>query len=338
MSSNPLSKYPLLTEMRQEVEKQLRQTIRTEFPDGVIGLRRMQEYHFGWTDSASSGKRLRPLFLLLACHTVGGDWHQALPAAAAVELIHNFSLIHDDIQDGSETRHSRPTLWTQVGVAQAINAGDAMFTVGLKKIWELEPAFSLELVRRCSAILQQTCLSLTRGQFLDISFEEQNTVSEEDYLTMITGKTTSLIAACMQIGALLGSDSPQTAVEYTRYGANLGLAFQIVDDYLGIWGQPEVTGKSAATDLISRKKSYPVILGLSEVEEFRRIWMAEEDLTVHAELLARILDTAGIRQRTIDKADEFTRQAREALALAVPVGDGLSMMQELTAWLLTREV
>jgi geranylgeranyl diphosphate synthase, type I len=338
MPTNPLTRYPILTEMRQEVEKQLRQTVRSDFPEGVIGLRRMMEYHFGWTDASSSGKRLRPLFLLLACHTVGGNWRQALPAAAAVELIHNFSLIHDDIQDGSETRHNRPTLWTQVGVAQAINAGDAMFTAGLKKIWELEPAYPLELVRRCSAILQQTCLSLTRGQYLDISFEDQEAVSEEEYLTMITGKTTALIAACMQMGALLGTDNAQTAVEYTRYGTNLGLAFQIVDDYLGIWGKPEVTGKSAATDLISRKKSLPVVIGLAEVDEFRRIWMENEDLSAHADELARILDGAGIKDRTIAKADEFTRQAREALALAVPAGAGLTMMEDLTDWLLTRDV
>jgi geranylgeranyl diphosphate synthase, type I len=338
MSQNPLTDYPILAEMRQEIEKQLRQTIRSDFPESVAGLRHMMEYHFGWLDGSASGKRLRPLFLLLACHTVGGDWRQALPAAAAVELIHNFSLIHDDIQDGSETRHNRPTLWTQVGVAQAINAGDAMFTAGLKKIWELETIYPVELVRRCSAILQQTCLSLTRGQFLDISFEDQETVTEEEYLTMITGKTTSLIAACLQIGALLGTNDLRTAVEYTRYGTNLGLAFQIVDDFLGIWGKPEVTGKSAATDLISRKKSYPVVLGLTEVEEFRLIWQDEPDLTDRSDDLARILDEAGIKSRTIEKADEFTRQAREALALALPPGESLTMMETLTSWLLTRDV
>ncbi len=130
----PFEKYPLLFEMRTLVEKDLRSTIMADFPPSVLPLREMIEYHMGWMDSENTGKRLRPLFVLLATHASGGNWQHAIPAASAVELIHNFSLIHDDIQDQSTLRHGNPTLWTRVGIAQAINAGDALYTTGLKKI------------------------------------------------------------------------------------------------------------------------------------------------------------------------------------------------------------
>lgn len=331
-------KYPILAEMRLEVEKEMQTVLRSEFPDSVQGLRSMLEYHLGWKDGNSPGKRMRPLFLLVACHAAGGEWHKALPAAVAVEFIHNFSLIHDDIEDHSLTRHLRSTLWAQVGVPQAINAGDALLLAGNKKIWELESDYPLALVQRCSLILEQATLNLTRGQFLDISFESRDLITREEYFQMIQGKTTALISACTQIGAMLGQYSPQTEMAFTQYGTNLGLAYQIIDDYLGIWGKEETTGKSTATDIIHRKKSFPVVLGLTLVEQFRSVWESQSEMEPVADQLASILVEHGIQQATIEQANEFTRKAKLALQDGCQHSEAYPLMSDLTSWLLTRNM
>lgn len=337
-TSSPFHTYPMILEMRSAVESDLRNTIRSDFPEKIAGLRKMLEYHMGWLDGEHSGKRLRPLFILLAAYAAGGDWHKAIPAASAVELIHNFSLIHDDIQDKSEFRHNRPTLWTTVGVPQAINAGDAMFTTGLKKIWELEKHYPLETAKRCSSILQQTCLRLTIGQYLDIDFENRLEVEMNEYLEMINGKTTSLITACMQIGAILGSPDPQIELNFSQYGHNLGMAFQIVDDYLGIWGSEDMIGKSAATDLMNRKKSYPVIIGLSSIVAFRNEWRKPEITEDDATRLAGLLEKHGVKKETMELAKKYSQQAIDSLKLACAQTEALDLMENLTRWLAFRDV
>ncbi len=195
------SQFPILAEMRTQIEADLRSTITNSFHGQTPELQQMLEYHLGWGDQPVTGKRLRPIFVLLAALASGGDWRTAIPAASAVELIHNFSLIHDDIQDQSELRHHRPTLWKRVGVAQAINAGDALYTIGLLKIWELESSYPVQTVAECAKLLQNTCLQLTQGQYLDISFEQASEVTEAAYFQMILGKTTSLLQTCMAAGS-----------------------------------------------------------------------------------------------------------------------------------------
>jgi geranylgeranyl diphosphate synthase, type I len=327
--------HPLILEMRVEIEKFLHKAIISEFPDKIAPLRKMLEYHLGWDSPEPGGKRLRPLLLLLSCHSAGGNWHIALPAAAAVELIHNFSLIHDDIQDHSLIRHHAPTLWTKVGVAQAINAGDAMFAAGLKQIWQLEPDFPLETIKRCNLILEQTCLSLTNGQYLDIDFENRDTVSVQEYLEMVSGKTTSLITACMQIGAILGSTDPQATLNFANIGTNLGMAFQLVDDYLGVWGETETTGKSNLSDLISHKKSFPIILGMG-LEGFTSLWSRKTITEDTARLLVKVLEQAGIKEKTSAQADEFTHQAIESIHQACKDPADAKLLEEITRWLLRR--
>jgi geranylgeranyl diphosphate synthase, type I len=333
---SPIQSNPLLVEMRKAVEADLRQTIRVEFGELYTPMREMLEYHMGWQANEGAGKRLRPLFVLLAARSAGGDWQKAVPAAVAVELIHNFSLIHDDIQDQSELRHHRPTLWTKVGVPQAINAGDAMFTIGLKKIWELEKDFPPETTAKCSLLLMQTCLALTRGQYLDIDFEKRATVQADDYLEMIAGKTTSLIAASLQIGAILGSSDPQVELVFAEYGRNLGMAFQIVDDYLGIWGTADITGKSASSDLICRKKSYPILLGLAEDPKFKVLWSKDPVTEEAAHSLAALLADSGIQAETIAKADEYTQNAIRTLHKVCPNPNNRELLETLTISLLNR--
>jgi len=210
----------------------------------------MMLYHLGWVDESfsprpqKSGKRLRPLLCLLCCEACGGDWHQALPAAATVELIHNFSLIHDDIEDGSPERRHRPTVWSLWGQPQAINTGDGLFAISRLALQRLlERGICSEKTVVSFRIVDETCLALTEGQYLDLSFENRDDVGVEMYMQMVGKKTASLIACATQLGSLLGTHDQDTVERYRQFGHQLGLAFQIVDDILGIWGEKEATGK-----------------------------------------------------------------------------------------------
>lgn len=230
----------------------------------------MMHYHMGWVDESfqpgafATGKRIRPLLCLMACEAVGGDPATALPAAAAVEILHNFSLIHDDIEDGDETRRHRPTLWTIWGVPQAINAGDGMFALAFAALLGSKQTGVTD--DRVLATLERftaCCTALTEGQHLDMWFEERARVEVADYLRMIDGKTASLLATSLSIGALIGGATARADDALYRFGRHLGLAFQIQDDILGIWGDPAVTGKAAGNDILRRKKSLPLLYALS---------------------------------------------------------------------------
>ena len=252
------------------VEDYMRRVLIDASP-AVAGMYAMLRYHMGWEDQegrpeiASQGKRVRPLVTLMACQAAGGEPNQALPAAAAVELLHNFSLIHDDIEDDSPTRRHRPTLWTWAGLPQALNAGDAMFTLARLALLGLsETGVPAERVLRAVHIFDQACLRLTEGQFLDIRFETLSQVLLDDYQAMIAGKTAALLAASAQLGAATATDDEALTAHFWRFGHALGLSFQIQDDILGIWGDEAMTGKSAASDILTRKKTLPVLYALSQ--------------------------------------------------------------------------
>lgn len=230
----------------------------------------MMRYHLGWADEhfhlkpAPSGKRLRPILCLLSCAELGGDPSQALPAAAAIELIHNFSLIHDDIEDGDELRHHRPTVWKVWGVPLGINAGDGMFTLAFAAVQRLtERGLNSKATLAVLKHFTQTCLTLTEGQYLDISFEQRPVISVDEYMHMIQGKTAALIGASVAIGARIADASTRQQTDMLQFGQAMGLAFQIQDDILGIWGDPAITGKPVGNDILNRKKSLPLIHALN---------------------------------------------------------------------------
>jgi geranylgeranyl diphosphate synthase, type I len=311
----------LLPAVETELELSLSDVRRIE----LEGLYQMFAYHLGWEGEGAGpearGKRIRPLLLLLTTSAAGGNWENALPAAAAVELIHNFSLIHDDIEDNSPTRRGRPTVWQKWGIAQAINAGDAMFTLAHLSILRMGETSPASTVMQAAAILQRTCLHLTEGQFLDISYEARGDLTLDAYWSMVSGKTAALLSACTELGALAAQASPERQASFREFGHSLGLAFQAKDDLLGIWGDSALTGKSAQSDLLSGKKSLPVLHGLGQQGKFASRWKARRIGEKDVASLAELLKAEGAFDYTQQAVDRLTNQAIQALESAAPEGD-----------------
>ncbi|MEZ0395170.1 MAG: polyprenyl synthetase family protein [Anaerolineales bacterium] len=301
----------------------------------------MLTYHLGWSGEGAgpeaTGKRIRPLLVLLTCQASGGNWLHAVPAAAAVELIHNFSLVHDDIQDNSDLRRGRPTVWKRWGMPQAINAGDGLFALAHLALTALEGTFPPETLLKIFRRLDETCLDLTRGQFLDIAYESRTDLNLEAYWPMIAGKTAALLAACCEIGALLGGADEAVQASYKSFGNYLGLAFQVQDDYLGIWGDSALTGKSAESDLVTGKKSFPVLAGLAKGGDFARRWAEGPIRPEEVPALAERLAAEGIKLLTQETADQMTDLALAALRTADPQGEAGEALFELTRQLLGRQ-
>ncbi len=236
------------------------------------------EYHLGWVDtsfttvSSNPGKLLRPTLLLLA-YEAAGAWGlptstaaylgRALPAAAAVELTHNFTLIHDDIEDGDAERRHRSTLWKLWGIPQAINTGDGLFALARLTLWGvLEEGVEGTIAARLGAVLDHACLVLAEGQYLDISFEERQDIAVAAYVDMISRKTAALMACAAEMGAMLGTSNDETIKRLRSFGYAMGVAFQVRDDLLGVWASTEELGKTPAGDVYRRKKSLPYLHAL----------------------------------------------------------------------------
>jgi geranylgeranyl diphosphate synthase, type I len=333
---------PLLSHIELELQKQIS---RLDNPR-TKAFHEMLTYHMGWTGEGAgpeaTGKRIRPLMVLLTClassGTEGGSttWQSALPAAAAVELVHNFSLVHDDIQDHSEKRRGRPTTWVKWGAPMAINAGDALFVLSNQAIIDLKENYPAEVVVKAAEILHDICLELTRGQFLDMSYEERTDLGVDDYWPMVAGKTAALLSACCHIGALLGGADESLHEAYRSFGHYLGLAFQVQDDILGIWGDEALTGKSAASDLMEGKKSLPVMAGLSANGRFAARWKQGPIQSAEVQELARVLASEGGYEKANDAAKQMTDLALMSLREADPQGEAGEALFELADKLLKR--
>lgn len=326
--------------MLEDLEEDLRQAVAVLGAGPHAAMAEMIAYHLGWAGDKplSKGKRLRPLLTLLASSAAGGDWHKALPAASAVELIHNFSLIHDDIQDNSAERRGRPTVWKIWGIPQAINTGDALLILSHLSLPRLIPlgapsATAFEVQRR----LDDACLHLTQGQHLDLAFETRSSVNVAEYLEMIEGKTGALIAAATASGAILASADGPTVDAYSRYGRRLGLAFQIQDDILGTWGSPEVTGKPNGDDLRARKKTLPVVYGLQNSPKFVELWGSARGDDEAVRQMKEALESVAADDHARRLAAEHTEHAIAELKRAKATGDSGRELRELTLRLLDRD-
>lgn len=252
----------------------------------------MARFHLGWVEPNGTptdpnvrqtvqGKRFRPQLAFLSCAAVGGSPELAAPLAAAIELLHNFTLIHDDIQDRSPNRRHRATVWRIWGDAQAINAGDALFALAQRTLLRIDPGQvpASTLIRLLDEFNRMT-IEIVRGQVLDLEFEGSTTVSPDDYLRMIGGKTAAIVRYAAWAGALVGGAPEETADQFGEFGNALGLGFQLRDDVLGIWGSNDDTGKDQADDIRRRKKSLPILMLFDrlygeEAEALRRRYTAD---------------------------------------------------------------
>ena len=327
--------YDDLAPHRQAIEADLRD-LAQRFEDNphYREMAAMIAHHLGWPEqpSQSGGKRVRPLIALLCCQAVGGDWRQALPVASSVELIHNFSLVHDDIQDESDTRRGRPTIWRRWGIAQAINTGDAIFVLARLACHRLQArGLAAETILSIHQMLDEACLRLTMGQHLDLWFEDQDQVSQAAYFEMIEGKTASLLAASAAAGALIAQVDAGRVDAIFQFGLNLGLAFQIMDDLLGIWGAPESTGKPAGDDLLAHKKSLPVILGLERSATFRELWQpSHPDEMILKKMMQELVgvNAQTDAQNAAEKHTQMAVDALESACEATPARDHLLFLTE----------
>jgi geranylgeranyl diphosphate synthase type I len=277
-------------------------------------------YHFGWQDedgnetAGDSGKLLRPALVLVSAECVGADPAAAVAAAAAVEFVHNFSLLHDDVMDGDVTRRHRPTAWAVFGAGAAILAGDALLTLALETLAEAPQAMR---------VLSAAVNALVDGQIADVAFETRTDVELAECLRMAQAKTGALLGASCALGAMSGGGTAEQIERLTSFGRNLGLAFQHVDDLLGIWGDTAATGKPIYSDLHNRKKSLPVVAALTSGtaagEELTVLYEQEGDLT-DAELVraAELIDISGAREWSQTHADELLERALNDLVSANP--------------------
>lgn len=303
----------------------------------TVGVYEQCRYHLGLDGSTGvSGKRMRPLLGLLAYASITGDHRAALPGAAAVELGHNFSLVHDDIEDGDSERRHRPTLWSLHGIPQAINTGDMLFSlsrVALHRLTDL--GFSDHKVLRLMRLYDETCVALCEGQYIDIATSEADSVmSVELYFDMIGRKTAALIAASIEAGALLATDDEEVITHYRNFGWDLGLAFQLNDDLLGIWGEERATGKEP-TDVARRKKTLPVIYALehaSGADRARLVELYRDHVATGASVpeIIEILERSGAHEYTREQARLHRDRALAELdAAGVVLPEARARLQEI---------
>ena len=323
----------MFSRYRDDIENELGATVSlTATTAEVRGLYSMLRYHMGWADahgntvisSSSQGKALRPTLCLFACEALGGGWSRGLPAAAALELIHNFSLIHDDIQDGDVERRHQPTVWSVWGQPQALVAGNAMRSLAdLAALRLTQCGVSPEKAVGASLLLTNGYLEMTMGQCADLAFEGRLDISIDDYLRMVSWKTGALIRCGMEMGALIASNDPHEVRAFSRCGSRLGRAFQIRDDLLGIWGDEGATGKSVGNDIRRKKKSFPVVYALGAAPDPAREKLKE---AYSRETLDDdcVLDVLGVLD-DLNVIDYAERLAREQAELALKEVDSVSM-------------
>lgn len=309
----------------------------------------MMRYHLGWEDArgqpeaAPQGKRIRPLLVLISALAAGGDPSLALPTAASVELLHNFSLIHDDIEDTSDTRRHRPCLWTWAGVPQAINVGDGMFALARLALHGLtQQGVPASRALWAMQVFDQTSLHLTEGQFMDMDFEARKQVSLDSYQQMIAGKTAALLAASAQLGAIVVGAEEGIVASFRQFGHELGIGFQIQDDILGIWGNTQRTGKSVSTDLLTRKKTLPVLFALEQTgevaEALRAIYAREHPPALDdIPIMVQHLDALGARAFAEEAAAAHIDAALAMLAEVDGNEDGLNLFREVAHLLVGRQ-
>ncbi len=307
-------------------------------------LRRVVEYHWGWIDErgepavSGGGKLLRPTLALLSAEAVGEPAQRAVAAAVALELVHDFTLLHDDVMDEDRERRRRPTAWAVFGVGPALCAGDALVLLAQRVLLEDSSPARFDALRA----LGEATATVIAGQALDLSFEGRVDVGVEQYVRMASMKTGALLGCAAALGALLVAGPEPAVSALSEFGRSLGLAFQAVDDWLGIWGDPARVGKPAASDLRQRKASLPIVVAAAcdsaAGGELRLLLRGREPLDEAA--IARgveCLDATGAEKATLELAQRELDHALSCLARAPLASGAREALRELALFVVDRE-
>ncbi|HHE47695.1 MAG TPA: polyprenyl synthetase family protein [Candidatus Acetothermia bacterium] len=325
----------ILTRYRDEIVAALERALAQDGP-----LTRLLRYPLGLEEPDGTpgpgigGKLLRPSLVCFSCEALEGDVSAALPLACALELVHNFSLVHDDIQDGDELRRGRPTVWKAFGTAQAINSGDGLLVLALKTAIGAQGALSPKAVLTALEALSSATFRMIEGQTLDLGLEGDDSGGVAEYLAMARRKTGALFGAAFELGAI-AAGRPELGSENRELGETLGLAFQITDDILGIWGKPEQTGKPARSDLVRRKHSWPVAYALEQDPTLGELLSRSP---VPVEKVLERLSALGVRRAAEEAARRYAREARDKVEALPWTREAKEMFEELLSFLAEREV
>ena len=321
----------ILGRLRPPVEEELRTVIGLR-PE-VSSLYRLMQYHMRWLDydkdtgeftvsTASGGKRFRPIMCLLTTSALEGDMDTAIPAGASLELIHNFSLIFDDIQDNDELRRFRPSIWAVIGKPRALNIGAGMHSlVNVASLRLRDKGVPADTILDIMDVLSQSIIELFEGQEMDLSFEERDDVAVEEYITMVGKKTAALVEASCATGAILATNDKGKVDLLATFGRSIGIAFQIQDDVLGIWKDPKKMGTPLGSDIRNHKKSLPIIYALNNASKkdrklvlvaYHKEQMSDEDVKAVMDVLER----CGAREYAESVAEEYAKKGMAALDTA----------------------
>ena len=327
---------------RDTIEQGLKEALRDPAPEErspeKSPLYPMLRYHVGLCDEndravKALGKMLRPSLLLFVTKELGGSFEGALPAAIALELVHNFSLIHDDIQDHDELRRGRPTVWKLIGVAQAINAGDLMYSIAMRNALRSEVDGARSIIDAATAMIE--------GQGLDLAFEDR-WVDVPSYIDMIDKKTGALITCAFRTAGIIAHADQATIDTLTSLGSDLGRAFQIRDDLLGVWGDGDITGKPQGSDIKRKKKSFPVVLAMQQAGEqgralLRSVYSQKEISDSDAARVIALLNSLDVKKSGEMTVDKHLTDASEHLERLPLSKKGRELMNELIVYLARRE-
>ena len=310
-------------------------------------LYRMMLYQMGWMDEQGTplprpkSRQLRPTLCLLSCEALSGEYRQALPAAAAMELVHTFSIVHEDVQNGSLQGHERPSVWWVWGPGQAINVGDGLHSLGRMALFRLrERGLSLAKVLRAMTVLDEACLRLCEGQHMDLAFQEKLDVSLNAYLKMAEDKTGSLVSCAMELGGIVATEDERVIEAFRCCGSNLGIALHIRKDILGLWGGSQ--GGAFSTEVLNKKKSFPIVQLLEQGDlktkrrlgtiYFKRV-LEPSDLE---EILA-LLEEKGARESAQAAAQSYYEKAIKALEGVELSSWGLQQITELGQYIVAQQ-
>ena len=335
--------------MFQQYGAGIKKSLRDNLSHQTLDVYDMLRYYMGWADEEGKphdgmgGKALRPTLCLFACEAAGGNPAFAMPAAVALEFIHNFSLIHDDIQDRDVTRHNRKTLWAIWGDSKAMIAGNVLRVIADDCLHQmLDSGLGYERCLLIADALTQAYLEMIEGQYLDLEYEGRKDISMSDYFNMISRKTGALIRCSFNLGGLVGARDRNVAAAFENSGRALGYVFQIIDDVLGVWGVEKVTGKPVGADIRRKKNSYPLVRAMEIAEAgdnqiLDHIYGKEKLDDVDVESVLTVLDQLNVRDAAQNEAERFAKIAIASVSDIEMSLESRRNLEDLVQFLLLRD-